>query len=70
MTDATDIRDFLLKGGWFALEQAGYLGKDARMLFETGSFSTSVGLALLSREELAKSRKLFALWMRTNAASS
>jgi len=55
-----------LKGGWFALEQAGRLLHDAAVLFETGSYSTAAGLALLSREELAKSRKLFALWMRAN----
>ena len=66
MTGAADIRDFLLRGGWFALEQAARLVNDARMLFEGGSHSTAAGLALLSREELAKSRKLFALWMRAN----
>jgi len=32
------------------------------MLFEAGSHGTATGLALLSREELAKSRTLFALW--------
>jgi AbiV family abortive infection protein len=56
--------DFLLRGGWYALEQAGRLVNDATVLFETGSHSTAAGLALLSREELAKSRKLLALWMR------
>jgi AbiV family abortive infection protein len=57
--------DSLLRGGWYALEQAGRLMKDAEVLFEAGSHSTAAGLALLSREELAKSRRLFALWMRT-----
>jgi AbiV family abortive infection protein len=56
--------DFLLRGGWYALEQAGRLVNEATVLFEAGSHSTAAGLALLSREELAKSRKLFALWMR------
>jgi AbiV family abortive infection protein len=56
--------DFLLRGGWYSLEQAGRLMNEAAALFEAGSHSTAAGLALLSREELAKSRKLFALWMR------
>jgi AbiV family abortive infection protein len=56
--------DFLLRGGWYALEHAGRLVNEATVLFEAGSHSTAAGLALLSREELAKSRKLFALWMR------
>jgi AbiV family abortive infection protein len=56
--------DFLLRGGWYALEQAGRLVNEATVLFEAGSHSTAAGLALLSREELAKSRKLFALWMK------
>lgn len=59
-------QDFLLKGGWFALRQAGRLMNDAAVLFDAGSYSTAAGLALLSREELAKSRKLFALWMRAH----
>src|SRR5882762_4695091 len=66
MTNKGDVRDFVMKGGWFALEQAGRLLSDARLLFEAGVYSTAAGLALLSREELAKSRTLFALWMRVN----
>jgi len=65
VTDAPTL-DFLLKGAWFALEQAGRLINDARLLFEAGSHSSAAGLALLSREELAKSRELFSLWMRAN----
>lgn len=56
--------DFVLRGGWFALEQAGRLVTEATMLFHAGGYSTAAGLALLSREELAKSRKLFALWIK------
>jgi AbiV family abortive infection protein len=55
-----------MKGGWFTLEQAGRLLRDAKTLLELGSFSTAAGLALLSREELAKSRKLFQLWMKAD----
>jgi AbiV family abortive infection protein len=56
--------DFILRGGWFALEQAGRLLTDAKALYRAGSYSGAVALALFSREEVAKSRKLFALWMR------
>lgn len=65
MTDQQTL-DFLMKGGWFTLEQAGRLINDARVLFEVGSDSSAAGLALLSREELAKSRELFSLWMAAN----
>ena len=63
MSDGEHTLDFLMKGGWFALEQAGRLINDALVLLEAGSYSTAAGLALLSREELAKGRELFALWM-------
>lgn len=53
-----------MKGGWLALEQAGRLVTDATVLYETGSYSTAAALALLSREELAKSRRLFEFWVR------
>lgn len=66
MSSAANAKDFVLRGGWFALEQAGRLVGEATALFHAGSYSTAAGLALLSREELAKSRKLFALWVRAN----
>jgi len=63
MTDDQTL-DFLLKGGWFALEQAGRLIRDAAVLMDAGSHSSAVALALLSREEVSKARTLFKLWMR------
>jgi AbiV family abortive infection protein len=61
-----NVMEFVLRGGWFTLEQAGRLVTDATMLFRVGSSSTAAGLALLSREELAKSRRLFALWIKAH----
>jgi AbiV family abortive infection protein len=64
--DVSDHHGFPLEGGWFTLEQAGRLLQDARHLFDAARYSSAVGLALLSREELAKSRELFSLSMRVN----
>jgi AbiV family abortive infection protein len=50
--------DGLLKGAWYALEQAGILIDDAVTLYDKDDWSTAVGLALLGREELGKSRIL------------
>jgi AbiV family abortive infection protein len=60
------MTDFLLKGGWYALVQAGHLINHAGLLYDADAYSTAAGVALLSREELAKSRKLFWLWKRAN----
>jgi AbiV family abortive infection protein len=62
MTDAQTLK-FLMRGGWLALEQGGRLIRDAEILFKAGSHSSAVALALLSREEVAKAKMLFDLWI-------
>jgi AbiV family abortive infection protein len=54
--------EYLMRGAWYALEQAGLLLHDAVTLFDAGRYSTAVGLAMLGREELGKSRILTKLW--------
>jgi AbiV family abortive infection protein len=44
----------LLKGAWYALEQAGVLLDISVGLFDAGERSTAVGLAMLGREELGR----------------
>jgi AbiV family abortive infection protein len=65
MTDAQTL-NFLMRGGWFALEQGGRLIRDAEILYKAGSYSSAVALALLSREEVSKARTLFGLWIRAD----
>ncbi len=48
----------LLVGSWYALEQAGRLLHSAKILFESGDFSTAVAVAMLGREGLGRSRLL------------
>jgi AbiV family abortive infection protein len=52
----------LLEGAWFALEQCGVLLRDAVALYERESPVTALGLALLAREEMGKSRILLDVW--------
>lgn len=49
---------YLLEGSCYALEQCGYLLRDAVLLFRAGSFPSSTVLAAFAREELGKSRLL------------
>lgn len=51
-----------MQGAWYALEQAGHLLYDAVKLFDAGRYPTAVGLTMLGREELGKSRILAKLW--------
>src|SRR5882724_12865475 len=53
---------FLVRGAWYAFEQCGRLLHDAMSLYDSGSYSTAVGLAMLAREELGKGRILLDLW--------
>lgn len=65
MSDGTLVApDTLLRGSWFALEQAGRLLRDAVMLEDGGAHSTAAGLALLAREELGRYAILRDLWAR------
>jgi len=53
---------FLVRGAWYAFEQCGRLMHDAANLYDSGSYSTAVGLAMLAREELGKGRILLDMW--------
>jgi AbiV family abortive infection protein len=50
--------DFLAKGAFYALEQAGVLLGDAASLHKKGSYGTALALAELGREEVGRSRIL------------
>jgi AbiV family abortive infection protein len=60
----------LLAGAWRAAEQAGYLFRDAAVLFDEGSYSSATALALLGREELGKYAILRDLWRRAAAGAT
>jgi AbiV family abortive infection protein len=53
---------YILKGAWYAIEQAGHLLNDAAILYRRGRLSTAAGLALLAREELGKGVLLLGAW--------
>ncbi len=48
--------DCLLQGAYYALEQAGYLLQDARVLYGRGRYASSFALAVLGREEIGRAR--------------
>jgi AbiV family abortive infection protein len=48
----------LLQGAWYSLEQAGTLLDCAVQLYDAGEWSSALGLAMLGREELGRSRIL------------
>jgi len=52
----------LLKGVWYAFERCGQLLADAMTLYERHAWATSVGLAMLAREEFGKARIWLRLW--------
>jgi AbiV family abortive infection protein len=56
----------LLRGAWYALEQAGRLVRGSVVLFDSGDRSTAVGVAMLAREELGRSRILRSLGKGAN----
>jgi AbiV family abortive infection protein len=58
LADPTISADDLLKGAWHALEQAGILFDNAVLLFDADQWATSVGVAMLGREEFGRSRIL------------
>lgn len=57
----------LLRGAWYALEQAGRLLDSARLLFENSDWSTAAAVALLGREEVGRSRILQELAARVRS---
>jgi AbiV family abortive infection protein len=58
--------DTLMQGYWFALEQAGYLIRDAGRLYRAESYASSVALALLGHEEIGRARILLRFWTRVD----
>jgi len=59
--------DVLLKGAWYAIQQAGHLFEHAVILFDAGVHSSAVALALLGREELGRYAILRDLWRKASA---
>lgn len=49
---------FLLEGALYALEQCGHLLRDAKILFEKGSYANAVVLGAFAREEVGRSKIL------------
>jgi len=49
----------LLRGAWYSLEQCGHLLSDAVTLYRGKSYSSSVALAMIGREELGKTSHAF-----------
>lgn len=47
---------FLLEGAFYALEQAGYLLEDARVMYDRKRWPSSFALAVLGREEIGRAR--------------
>src|SRR5437879_770601 len=54
----------LLRGAWYSLEQCGQLLADAVALYRGKSYSSSVALAMIGREELGKHRMLLEEWRK------
>ena len=59
--------DTLLRGSWYALEQAGRLLRSAVTLFDGGDPSTALVLAMFGREELGRSKILCDLAAKVRA---
>lgn len=55
----------LMRGAWYALQQAGFLLRHSTVLYEAEAYSTAVGVALLGREELGRYDILADLWRQT-----
>lgn len=58
-------QDVLLRGAWYAIEQAGCMVRDSVTLYDAGAHASAAGIALLGREELGRHVILVQLWNRT-----
>ena len=54
--------DYLVRGVIYALEQSGSLLRDAKALYDIGSYGTAVAVASFAREELGRSDIVLDLW--------
>jgi AbiV family abortive infection protein len=62
--------DYLVRGVIHALEQCGLLLRDARALYNIGSYGTAVAVAAFAREELGRSDILLELWKKVSAGET
>ena len=62
--------DVLLRGAWYAIQQAGHLFHHAVILLDAGVHSSAAALALLGREELGRYAILCDLWRKASAGSA
>src|SRR5258706_15105105 len=56
----------LLKGTFLALEQCGLLLRDANILYQNGSYASTIVLAAFAHEELGRHHMLLGLWRRAH----
>ena len=68
--DRPVTRESLLHGAVYSLEQCGLLLRDAKLLYETGSYATATAVALFATEERGKWRMLLDLRKRVLAGES
>jgi AbiV family abortive infection protein len=61
---------YILRGYAYALEQCGLLLRDANVLYEKGSYASTVALTAFAREELGRSSIYLDLWRRASAGES
>jgi|SRR6476646_2306836 AbiV family abortive infection protein len=54
--------DYLVRGVIYALEQSGRLLRDAKAIYDIGSYGTAVAIAAFAREELGRSDIVLDLW--------
>jgi len=59
--------EVLLKGTFLALEQCGLLLRDANILYQNGSYASTIVLAAFAHEELGRHRMLLDFWRRARS---
>ena len=62
--------DYLVRGVIYALEQSGRLLRDAKALYDIGSYGTAVAVAAFAHEELGRSDILLELWEKVGAGET